>query len=956
MAADGSVVIAIEGDDSKFKSSLQKLGNVATSTLKSIATLATGATTAVAGLAAGAAKVGSEFESAMAATSTMFGDVEVDTSGLTDKILELSNASGLSATEINQSLYDALSSGIPVTEDMGDAMNFMESATKLAAAGFTDINTATMASAKVMNAYGMAVDDIDKISKVLIQTQNFGITTVDELGQTLAQVTPTAAAMGVSFEQVGAALSVMTAQGTPTAQATTQLNSLIAELGKSGTTAAENLEKATEGTKYAGKSFTELMTAGVPLNEVLDLMGKYADENGLSMIDMFSSIEAGKSALSLAGQNSASFTEALAGMSTEADVVGESYSKVTDTLDHNIATLKESATNLGIAVYDGMEEPLKNAASIATNMIGQIATGFSEGGLTGAVSAVGSVVAQLVTEIAKSAPKMVNAGLMLLQSLINGIVNNLPTIATGAVNIVTTLANGIITMLPQIAIAAVQLVIALANGIAENLPTLIPAAINAIITLAQGLIDNIPALINAALELIKGLAQGLIDAIPVLIEALPTIITSLVNTLMESIPTIIQTGIDLLTSLVDALPDIIATIVAALPPIIDGIINGILGNLPMIVQAGFDLLTALIGALPTIITTIVGALPQIITSIVDALVENIPLIIQTGVELLVSLVKNIPQIIVEIVKAVPPIVQGIVNAFTSLGGKIVEIGKNIISGIWEGITGAASWLWDKVTGWASGLIDGIKGFFGIHSPSTVFAEIGANTIKGFGVGVDDESGKAEKQVLSTMGDLSQSMVNALDGSASEVSILKGVTSSAAKEIESIKMIADSAAKAFCSVFADSQNEFYAVGIEAMNGLNTGIMEQGRAAIESARQIADSIVNEMRRALDIHSPSRKLKNLVGIPAANGLMQGFELGMSDFGQRMRSIVDSEVNKISYNAANQTTSAMTNNVTREIHRTNTVEKIARIEGDGITDELIRMLGLRLKAEERRTGVSFA
>ena len=87
-----------------------------------------------------------------------------------------------------------------------------------------------------------------------------------------------------------------------------------------------------------------------------------------------------------------------------------------------------------------------------------------------------------------------------------------------------------------------------------------------------------------------------------------------------------------------------------------------------------------------------------------------------------------------------------------------------------------------------------------------------------------------------------------------------------------------------------------------------------------------------------------------------MQGFELGMSDFGQRMRSIVDSEVNKISYNAANQTTSAMTNNVTREIHRTNTVEKIARIEGDGITDELIRMLGLRLKAEERRTGVSFA
>lgn len=958
MAADGSVVIAIEGDDSKFKSALGKLENVASGAIKGITTMVAGASTAVAGLAAGAAKVGSEFETALAGTSTMFGDVEVDTAGLTDQILELSNATGLAATDINSSLYNALSAGIPVTEDMTGAMEYMESAAKLAAAGFTDVDTAVTATAKVMNAYGKGLDDVDQIQKVMLQTQNKGITTVNELGSTLAQVTPTAAAMGVSFENVGAALATMTAQGTPTAQATTQLNSLIAELGKSGTTAAKNLQKATEGTQYAGKSFTELMNSGVPLNEVLDLMAGYAADNGLSMIDMFSSIEAGKSALAMAGDNSAKFAENLAAMSTETDVVGSAYSKVTDTFEHNVNTLKEGVTNLGIAVYDGMKEPLKNAASVASGMIAQITDAFKEGGLSGAVGAVGKVLAQLVTEITKAAPKMIQAGIKLLQSLITGIVDNLPTIAAGAAEIVTSLANGIIELLPQITLAAVDLVIALANGLADNLPTLIPAAINAIITLVQGLIDNIPMLIDAALQLIMGLAQGIIDAIPILIDALPTLITSLIDGILSAIPQIIQAGIDLLTALVDALPTIITSIVQAIPEIINGILTALTDNLPLIIQAGIDLLVSLIQALPTIITTIVQAIPEIIGGILDALIGNIDKIIMAGVQIFVALVENLPQIIIEIVKAIPPIIAGIVDAIGKLTYKLVEAGGNLLKGLWEGISNAASWLWEKVTGWASGLIDGIKGLFGIHSPSTVFAEIGQNTIKGFENGVDDEVKKAEKQVLSTMDGLSDSMSNALDDSVTDVSVIDGLVSSATSEIQSVKTVADNAVSAFCEVFESRTDDFYETGKNAMDGLSMGIMEQGRAAIESARQIANGIISEMRRALDIHSPSRKLRDLVGIPAMDGMMQGFEIGMSDFGRKMQTAVDAETAIVSANISARSDENMARNqVVREVHTNNrTVEKIARVEGDGITDELIRLLGLKLKAEDRRAGMSFA
>ena len=573
MAADGSVVIQITGDDKEFKKSLGALGGVAESALRGVTTAVTIASAAIAGMAAGAAKVGSAFESSLAATSTMFGDVAVDTDELTAQILELSSATGLASTEISSSLYNALSAGIPVTEDMTGAMEYMESAAKLAAAGFTDVDTAVTATAKVMNAYGMGLDEVDKIQTIMLQTQNKGITTVNELGATLAQVTPTAAAMGVSFENVGAALATMTAQGTPTAQATTQLNALIAELGKNGTVAAKNLDAATKGTEYAGKGFTELMNAGVPLNEVLDLVAAHADDSGLSMIDMFSSIEAGKAALAMAGDNSGKFADNLAAMSTEADVVGEAYAKVTDTLEHRIGVLKESVSNLGIAVYDGMKDPLKGAAGMATNWIGQITKGLAKGGLEGAVGAVGNVLAEAITYIARLAPQMIDAGVTLLQALLSGISDNLPALSEGAVGIITSLINGIATLLPSLAVTALQMIASLVAGIAASLPALVPAAIGAVMTLVQGILDNLPALIEAGIVLIVGLAEGVIESIPILISAIPLLIEAISNTLIGNIDKLVLVGFQLFVALIRNLPAIIASIVSAVPQIVSAIVS-----------------------------------------------------------------------------------------------------------------------------------------------------------------------------------------------------------------------------------------------------------------------------------------------------------------------------------------------------------------------------------------------
>ena len=97
-------------------------------------------------------------------------------------------------------------------------------------------------------------------------------------------------------------------------------------------------------------------------------------------------------------------------------------------------------------------------------------------------------------------------------------------------------------------------------------------------------------------------------------------------------------------------------------------------------------------------------------------------------------------------KAVPQIIASIVDAFTGSAPDIVEVGVNLVKGIWDGISSMISWLSDKVTGWVSGLVDGVKGFLGIHSPSTVFAGIGENMGAGMGVGFLDAMKDVEKDM------------------------------------------------------------------------------------------------------------------------------------------------------------------------------------------------------------------
>ena len=303
--------------------------------------------------------------------STMFGEVAVDEEAFVDRLSQIASETGADITALGEAAYQAMSAGIAPTRDMADVLAVVEKSARLASGGFTDTETAISSSLSVLNAYKMGVDQLDKVQGILLQTQNKGVTTVGQLGSALSKVTPTAAAFGLSFEEVATSIALMTKQGTNTDVATTALSSALSELGKSGTTASKNLEAAAQSAGLTGTSFSELIADGMNLSEILTLMSTYAEENGLSLVDMFGSIEAGRAALQLAGSNADEYNEILASMGDTAGLVGDAFEKTVTPSDKLLASLKNTAIAIGKEikpVWDGLATAL---STVLDKMTGQ---------------------------------------------------------------------------------------------------------------------------------------------------------------------------------------------------------------------------------------------------------------------------------------------------------------------------------------------------------------------------------------------------------------------------------------------------------------------------------------------------------------------------------------------------------------------------------------------------------
>lgn len=289
------------------------------------------------GVASG--KAYTDFNAAMAKVSTIADTSKVPLKTLESQILRLSNQTGVSASSISEDVYQAISAG----QKTEDAVKFVGTATRLSKAGFTDSASALDILTTTMNSYGLKAKEVTKVSDMLLITQNLGKTTVDELAQTMGKVIPTARSYGVKLADLNSGYVTLTKNGIKTRYATTYMNSMYNELGKSGTKVAGILKNQT------GKSFDELMKSGKNTGDVLGILQKYCDKTGTKFNDLWTNANSSKAA-NVFVQQSKDYQDAMKAMSKSAGTTGKAFEKMEGTTTEKFNRAKTRMTNALIQI------------------------------------------------------------------------------------------------------------------------------------------------------------------------------------------------------------------------------------------------------------------------------------------------------------------------------------------------------------------------------------------------------------------------------------------------------------------------------------------------------------------------------------------------------------------------------------------------------------------------------
>lgn len=410
----------------------------------------------------------------------------------------------------------------------------------------------------------------------------------------------------------------------------------------------------------------------------------------------------------------------------ELGITGTTAKEASSTIQGSLGMLSASWDNLIV----GFTNPDADLDSLIDDLISSAETAIENflpaieralGGIADAVAKTAPIIAEklptLIEEILPglitAATELINGLVGALPSIIQILVENIPTLANAIIEALPIVIETILGMLPQLIETVVQVIHSILEKLSEMMPELIPTIIEGILLVVETLIDNLPLLLDGVLQLVIGIAEGIINALPILIKALPTIITGIIDFILKAIPQLIEAVITIVLALVEALPTIIRSICDAIPQLIESILTAILDNLPLFIEAGITLFVAIVKAMPQIVKIIVEAVPMIIKGIVKALSDNGPKIRESGKKMLIKIWDGLKENI----------------------HKIKEVGKDIINGLVQGLKDKISAVTDTVKEIGGKISDGFKDFFGIHSPSTLFAEYGGYIDEGLAEGV-----------------------------------------------------------------------------------------------------------------------------------------------------------------------------------------------------------------------------
>ena len=481
-------------------------------------------------------------------------------------------------------------------------------------------------------------------------------------------------------------------------------------------------------------------------------------------------------------------------------------------LDFDFAGTADKVVQMitGFIEGDGLGSLLDTLVTIFTGIVNGISSM-----LPSLLPALIELISYVVTSLLDQLPAILDCALELILGLAQGILAALPVLIEALPEVISSIVEFLISAIPQIIDAGIELLMALVDA----LPVIIDALVDA---LPQIIKATVTALIAAAPQIAKAgvkLLGALIEAIPVIVvelaKAVPDIVAAIIDVLAELPGLIGEVFAEIVTDLVEWGQQMLSNASTAMSNMLSQV-NSIIQELPgkiwthlvnavnRVIAWGQQMVSNASTAASNMLSKVSGIIQELPGKIWTHLVNTVNKVVAWGQQMVSnastaasnmlskvsSTLQQLPgrvwdylsqaaqkvvtwgtQLAQKGAAAATQLFNSIVNGLSSLPSKMAEIGSNIVSGIWNGISSGWNWLTNKVSNLANSLLDAAKDALGINSPSKEFAdEVGRWIMPGVGKGLDKSMPATLKDMKAKAGELVSAMRAEMSASVGQLSV------------------------------------------------------------------------------------------------------------------------------------------------------------------------------------------
>ena len=452
-------------------------------------------------------------------------------------------------------------------------------------------------------------------------------------------------------------------------------------------------------------------------------------------------------------------------------------------------------------------------------------TAFAAGlaSLIASLSTVGSSIQDFIKTLIETIPLLIQKLGEGFVKFIEVIVQNGQVITDAFVTILTALVTAIGEVVPLIVDALLNILTQFLESIAEYSPRIVSAIAETLVSLIEKIAEYTPQFVAAGTDLIVGFIDGLSQSIPRIAESGANLIMTFLDAIATYVPQVVNAGMQMIIDL------------------INGMANAISANTPQLVSAMQNLINAIIDAGVALLTSSVGTF------------------LSKGGELIGGLIDGIKSKVGDVISAISEIPGACIDALSGFWSDFVSIGSNIVSGIVEGITSGIADIGGAIGDLVTSAIQKGKDLLGIHSPSTVFAEMGMYCDKGLVVGLN----KYSNVVTKAAGNVANNMIDVMNNSISKISVDGLDSQPTIRPVFDMSSV-EEGANAINSLFAKQQ--MVSLGIQNRGNINaiSNAMKYGKVTTTNDDLV--SAINDLKQAINGYSGNEY--NINGITYDDG----------------------------------------------------------------------------------------